>query len=230
MSRESSPPLELAPPPSLDRLDLDMWFLDPERAEPMSKTSAIDPALLSRLPSGAEVRAALAHLKAAAPFIKSAARSAFLPFPTKEVLDPDDIPEPTLELAPPQRCESETTARTPHNPYLPEPKHRFRTLARSPLALSLPLTAADLNEEIEPPSRHDWLTLYLATLALFIWVAVLYTALDSGMLADVWAEGFNWRMLPAALTDPVRTWAVVDDVIGVAGVCTGGVCQWTPLV
>jgi hypothetical protein len=220
MSRESSPPLEVTPlpaPTALDRLGLDMWFMvsDVERAEPPKTPVQADP--LVHLPSGAEVRAALAQLRAAAPLLRGAARAAFLPLPRKEVLDPDAIPDP----------EPSATTTQIHNPYLPE--KRFR-IARSPLALSLPLTAADLDREIEPPGRHDWLTLYLATLALFIWAAVLFTALDSGLVAQVWAEGFNWRVLPAAITDPVRTWAVVDDVVGIAGVCNGGVCQWTPLV
>ncbi|BEJ12451.1 hypothetical protein CspHIS471_0209110 [Cutaneotrichosporon sp. HIS471] len=234
-SRETSPPLEVAPrAPSPERLDIDMWFLsEAERGQTNSKNSNPTPPIqgFARLPTTNEIRTVFSNIRAAAPLFKDAAKSAFLPLPNKEVFDPDvthQIEEETESIP-------ETASALNHfNPYIaqdrPEAKHRFRTIVRSPLALTLPLTAADLDREIEPPSKHDWLTLYLATLALFIWAAVIYSALDKGLVNEVWKTGVNWRVLPAALTDPVRTWAVADDVLGIAGVCNGGVCQWTPLV
>ncbi|BEI81751.1 hypothetical protein CcaverHIS002_0209110 [Cutaneotrichosporon cavernicola] len=235
-SRETSPPLEVAPrAPSPERLGIDIWFLsEAERGQTNSKNSK-SPAPkqgFARIPTTSEMRTVLSNIRAAVPLFKDAARSAFLPLPRKEVLDPDatqhQVEEEIVSVP-------ETTSVINHsNPYIgqarPEAKYRFRTLVRSPLAMTLPLTAADLDREIEPPSKHDWLTLYLATLALLIWAAVIYSALDRGLVTKVWENGLNWRVLPGALTDPARTWAVADDVLGVAGVCNGGVCQWTPLV
>ncbi|GMK54151.1 hypothetical protein CspeluHIS016_0107370 [Cutaneotrichosporon spelunceum] len=178
-------------------------------------------------------RAAITHLRSAGPHLKTMALSAFLPLPEKigsaavELIQVEIVTATAIAGA---------SALSHLNPYLPpgvaELKNRFGRLGRSPLALSLPLTAADLdlNREIEPMSRHDWLTLYLSTLALLIWGAVVFSALDKGLITEVWKQGINWRVLPNAITDPVRTWAVVDDVAGIGGVCTGGVCQWTPLL
>lgn len=180
-------------------------------------------------------------LQPALKLLKQLKKSAFLPLPEAEDLDDEGKSEfgsvtvtskrSDLELEK-KMAQGGTALSSSPNTSTSTNLFGSRRRRRSPLALTLPLTASDL-VVTEPPTAQDCFTVYLATLALLIWAAVLYLVLDSGsgIVADLWAEGFDWRVATLALTGAsVPTWAVTDDVLGIAGVCNGGVCQWTPLV
>lgn len=73
----------------------------------------------------------------------------------------------------------------------------------SPPAMLLPLSKSDFAE-----SSGEWVTAYLASLALFVWAAVLWFVVRRGLVGELW----SWGEM-----DVVGMWEVADEVLGFAG-------------
>lgn len=231
--RLTSPPLEMAPPtppvtPLFKHLPLDMWshspshdshgsYVDVERnlcegnalgltlvPPPERRVAPLSPlALALDLPFSLPLSQLMSDfakdvhdaLRGVQETLQPFTEAAFLP-----------LPDRIRTQAGQERCDNPylptTRPSTPRSWTWPSAPSKTRSWA-SPPSMLLPLSKADFAE-----SSGEWVTAYLASLALFIWAAVLWFVVRRGLVGELW----SWGEM-----DVVGMWEVADEVLGFAG-------------